>query len=110
MFRFPVHWPHPGMLEEQPVIGFDGFWRALGVGDAVVIVIRVNQILHDGPRIEQPNLSAIGVNVCQFWDATVWVNGEEPGFLVSIFRGIDFVNAVGQSIRVSECAEDEGQD
>jgi len=64
MFPFGMARPNTGMMEEKPVADFDGFWRALGVGDAMVSVVCVNQILHDGPRFEQPNLAAVGVDVC----------------------------------------------
>ena len=90
--------PNTGVMEEKPVADFDGFWRALGVGEAMVSVVCVNQILHDGPRFEQPNLAAAGVNICQRWEATVGVESEEPGFLVGILGDIDFVKAVGQSV------------
>jgi hypothetical protein len=53
--------PNTGMMEEKPVVDFDGLWRALGVGDAMVSVVCVNQVLHDGPRFEQPNSAAVGV-------------------------------------------------
>jgi hypothetical protein len=98
MFPFAMVRPNTCMMEEKPVVGFDGFWRALGVGDAMISVVCVNQILHDGPRFEQPNLAAVGVDVCQRREATVGVDSEEPGFLVSILGGIDFVKVVGQSV------------
>lgn len=98
MFEFAMVRPNTGMMEEKPVADFDGFWRALGVGDAMVSVVCVNQILHDGPRFEQPNLAAVGVEVGQRWEATVGIDTQEPGFLVSILGGIDFVKAVGQSV------------
>lgn len=63
----------------------------------MVLVVRVNQILHDGPRFEQPNPAAVRVDVCQGWDVTLGVNGEEPGFHVSVLGGIDMMNAIGQS-------------
>ena len=64
----------------------------------MVSVVCVNQILHDGPRFEQANPAAVGVDVCQRWEATVGVELEEPGFLVSILGGIDLVKVVGQSV------------
>ena len=84
MFPFTMVRPNTGMTEEKPVVNFDGFWRAFGVGDAMVSVVCVNQILHDGPRFEQPNPAAVGVDVCQRWEATVGVESKEPGFLVRI--------------------------
>jgi hypothetical protein len=95
MFQFAMVRPNTGMMEEKPVVDFDGFWRALGVGDAMVSVVCVNQILHDGPRFEHSNLAAVGVDICQRWETTVGVESEEPGFLVSIIGGIDFVKVVG---------------
>jgi hypothetical protein len=65
MFPFTMVRPNTGMMEEKLVVDFDGFWQALGVGDAMVSVVCVNQILHDRPRFEQPNPAAIGVDVCQ---------------------------------------------
>lgn len=97
-----MHRPNRGILEEKPIIDFDGFGRALGVGDAMVIVVRLNQILHDAPRFEKPNPAAVGVDVCQGWDVTVGVESQELGFPVSVLGGVDFVNAVGQSVTESE--------
>lgn len=98
MFPFAMVRANTCMMEEKPVVDFDGFWRAPGVGDAMVSVVCVNQILHDGPRFEQPNLAAVGVEVGQRGEATVGVDSEERGFLVSILGGIDFVKVVGQSV------------
>ena len=98
MLPFTMVRPNTGVMEEKPVVDFNGFWRAFGIGDAMVIVVCVNQILHDGPRFEQANPAAVRVDVCQRWEATVGVESEEPGFLVSIVGGIDFVKVVGQSV------------
>jgi hypothetical protein len=102
MFPFTMVRSNTGVMEEKPVADFNSFWRTLGVGDAMVSVVCVSQILHDGPRFEQPNLAAAGVDVCQRWEATVGVESEEPGFLVSILGGIDFVKVVGQSMDWNE--------
>lgn len=64
----------------------------------MVLVVRVNQILHDGPRFEQPNPAAVRVDVCQGWEVALRVNGEEPGFQVSVLGGIDMMDAIGQSV------------
>ena len=90
MFPFAMVRPNTGMMKEKPVVDFDGFGRALGVGGAMVSVVCVNQILHDRPRFEQLNLAAVGVDVCQRREATV---ADDSGEL-RILPRIDFVKLV----------------
>ena len=94
MFPFAVVGPQTAVVEEQPIVDFEGFGRALGVRGAVVRVVRVNQILHNGPRFEQPHLAAVGVDVGQGREASVGVDCQEPRLLVSVLGGIDFVKVV----------------
>lgn len=58
-----LHGADAGVQEEEPVGHFVGFARAFGVGDFVVEVVLLDEVLHDGAGFEEADGAAIGEGV-----------------------------------------------
>lgn len=106
-----LHRSHAGVLEEKPVIHLYSFAGALGVRYLVFAImsirqrlrrkcngssriIALNQVLHDASRLEQVNGLAISELVGQRRDTTIWVDGEEPVFLLCVLADVNLLNLV----------------
>lgn len=61
----------------------------------MVLVVLVDEVLEDGARFEETDLLAVGVSVCYGGDTSVWVDLEEPGFLLDIGGDVDVLGFVG---------------
>lgn len=94
VFRFSMIRPDAGIQEEKPIVDFDSLVGALRVGDAMVGVVGVDQILQYRPSLKQSHHLAVGVDVGQNGHASVGIEREEPAFLVSVLVAVKFVDVV----------------
>lgn len=69
------------VTETYPVVHLPVLPRAVGVGDLVVLVVAVHEVLHDGGAFEQPDGLAVLEDICEGRDAAVGVDLEEPWLL-----------------------------
>lgn len=76
--RLALHGPHARVLEEQPVGHLVVLARASRVGDLVVLVVLVDQVLEDASGLEDADLLAVGERVRDRGDASVGVDFKEP--------------------------------
>lgn len=58
-----LHGAQAGVEEEEPVVHFVGFPRAFRVGDSVVSVVLLDEVLHDGAGFEEADGAAVGEGV-----------------------------------------------
>lgn len=65
----------------HPVVHLPVLSRAVGVGDLVVLVVAVHEVLHDGGALKQPDGLAVLEDVREGRDAAVGVDLEEPWLL-----------------------------
>jgi len=96
----PLHRAHAPVQEEEPVVDFVAFARPFGVGDLVLGVVLLDEVLEDGAGLEEADLFAVGEGVGHGWDAAVRVDLEEPWLLLGVLGEIDFVDLVWETGRV----------
>lgn len=58
-----LHGAHAGVEKEEPVVDFVGLAGAFGVGDVVVRVVLLDEVLHDGAGFEEADGAAVGEGV-----------------------------------------------
>ena len=73
-----LHGTQARILEEEPVVGLVVLAGALGIGNLMLRVILLGQVLQDATRLEETDRLAIAEGVGQCGDATVGVDLEEP--------------------------------
>lgn len=66
----------------------------------MVLVILLDEVLHDRARLEKVNLLTIGEVVGHGGDAAIWVDFEEPGLFLLVRREVELLDFVGQSVRL----------
>jgi hypothetical protein len=54
--------------------------------------------LHNAPGFEEADGFAVGKNIGQCGNTPIWIDGEEPVFLLGVFANVDFVSGVGQAM------------
>lgn len=59
MIRLALHRPHAGVLVEEPIINCVVFWRTLRVGDLVVFVVLLDEVLQDAAGFEEVDGSVV---------------------------------------------------
>jgi hypothetical protein len=64
MVGLTLHGAQSGILEEDPVVHFVLFSGALRVGDFVVFVVLLGEVLEDAARFEEIYSLPIGENIC----------------------------------------------
>lgn len=90
----PLHGAHAPVQEEEPVVNFVAFAGPFGVGDLVLGVVLLNEVLQDGTGLEEADLLAIRESVGHCWDAAIRVDFEEPGLLLGVLGKVDFMRLV----------------
>ena len=78
-FAFSVH-GH----EEEPVGHLDVFTGSRWERDLVVLVISCYKVLHDATAFKHTNFLAVGILVCDSWNAAIRVDFEEPRLLLGV--------------------------
>ena len=98
MVGLSLHRAHAAVQEEKPVVDFIALAGTLGVGDLVLRVVLLDEVLQDGTGLEEADLLAVGEGVSHGWDAAVRVDLEEPGLLLGVFGSVDLVHFVLETI------------
>ncbi len=70
-----LHGADAAVQEEEPVVHFVGLARVGRVGDFVVGVVPLDEVLEDAAGFEEPDWLAVGEGVGQGGDAAVGVDG-----------------------------------
>lgn len=98
MVGLALHGSDAGVKEEQPIVDFVALAGALGIADEVLGVVLLDEVLHYAPRLEQSDYLAIVKCIGQSGDASVRVDGEEPGFFLGVFGDVDGVRFVRETV------------
>lgn len=85
------------VLEEEPVADFICFPGSLGVGNLVLRVVSINEILQDTSGLEDSDLLAVSKGICDGWYAAVWVYLEEPRLLLGVLSEFDGHNFIREA-------------
>ena len=80
-----------------PVVDFIELSCATWVGDFVVLVILIYEVLLNASRLKQINRLAIGESVRQSWDTAIGVDLQEPWLLLRVLRDVNLGYFVWQS-------------
>lgn len=94
-----LHWPDTRIHEVHPVVHLVALPAALGEADQVLGIVLLDEVLHDAPRLEQPDRLAIVECVRQRGNAAVGVDVEKPGLFLHVLRHLDFVGRVREAVR-----------
>ncbi len=90
-----LHGPDPSIEEEEPVVDFVSLAATGRIGDLVlVLIVLLDQVLHDAAGFEQADHLAIGKCVCESGNAAVWINLEKPGLFLGVGLDVDLVGFV----------------
>lgn len=73
----------------HPVVHFIVLPRPKWIGDLVLGVISISQVLHDRTTLEDSNGLAIGESVCDGRDTAVGVDLQEPGLFLGVLADLD---------------------
>ena len=84
----------------QPVVDFVALARAFRVRYLVLRVVLFDEILHDAARLEKTDSLAIREGVGKCRDPAIGVNGEEPGLFLGVFRDVNGVGFVRETIKL----------
>jgi len=68
--------------------------RSLRIADLVVRIILLDEVLHDGARLEEIDSLAISEGIRQGWNATIGIYGKEPGFFLGVLGDFDLLDLV----------------
>lgn len=96
-----LHRSYTGVLKEEPIVHLVPFSRAFGIANLIIGVVAFNEVLHDASRLEQVDSLTISELVCQRRNATIWVDCQEPVFLLRILADVNFLNFIGQTVVVN---------
>jgi hypothetical protein len=100
MVRLSLHRPQARILEKKPIVHLVFLARATRVGDLVVRVILINEVLEDRTGFEEVDGLAIGEGVGQSGNAAIRVNSEEPRLFLLGLREGDGVDLVREPDKV----------
>ena len=60
----------------------------------MVCVVLLDEILHDGARLEQVDLFSIAKRIRDGWDTAIRIDASEPVFFLRVLRDIDVLGRV----------------
>jgi hypothetical protein len=82
MVRLALHRSNARILEEEPVVCLIELLCAAGIGELVLCVVAVDEVLLDASGFEDGDGCAVREGVCECGNAAVGVYGEVPGLFV----------------------------
>ena len=98
----PLHGTQAAHLPEQPALRLVVLLAALRVRDLVVLVVALDEVLHDGAGLEERNGRAVLELVGKGGDAAVGVDFEEPRLFLDVFGDVDCGYLEGVLVRCEE--------
>lgn len=99
--RLSLHGSDACVEEVEPVVDLVRFTRALGVADDVILVVLLDEVLHDRAGLEEPNGLTICESVCQSRDSTIGVDFEKSRLFLHVLSDIDMVRLVRKTEKTS---------
>lgn len=89
MVGLTLHGTKTTHLPHQPVGNFPMLARVFGVGNLVVLVVAIDEVLKDGARLKDANGLAIGVSIGQGGDTAIRVDLNEPRLFLGVLGDVD---------------------